>query len=99
MDIIGILVWLSGAGISVVSAFVLERIAGFQNLSPNGKQSIAMTVAVMIAVCAMAAHDSFAANPAALQAYSPYIQIAITGISILIQQITHGSTKELLNNG
>ena len=39
MDILSLLVWLSGAGISAVSAFVLERVSGFGQLSPNGTQT------------------------------------------------------------
>lgn len=89
MDVLAILVWLSGAGISAVSAFVLERLSGFTSLSPNGKQTIATIVAVLIAVGAMAAHDWLAANPEALTAAAPYLQIAIAGMSILIQQTAH----------
>lgn len=89
MDVLGLLVWLSGAGISAVSAFVLERIDGFASLSPNGKQTIALVVAVLIAVCAMWMHDYLSANPSALTAAAPYLQIAITGVSILIQQTAH----------
>ena len=89
MDVMGLLVWLSGAGISAVSAFVLERISGFASLSPNGKQTVALVVAVLIAIGAMAAHDWLSANPSALTAAAPYLQIAITGVSILIQQTAH----------
>lgn len=99
MDIMGLLVWLSGAGISAVSAFVLERINGFSSLSPNGKQTIAMVVAVLIAVASMWAHDWLSANPSALTAATPYFQIAITGVSILIQQIAHGMQRQGGNNG
>lgn len=99
MDVMGLLVWLSGAGISAVSAFVLERISGFQTLSANGKQTIAMVVAILVAVVSMAAHDWLSANPSALTAYSPYLQIAITGASILIQQIAHGAQRQAVMNG
>lgn len=95
MDVLGFLVWLSGAGISAVSAFVLERIDGFGQLSPNGKQSIATIVAVLIAVCAMWAHDYLSANPSVMTTYQPYLQIAITGVSILVQQIAHGVQRSV----
>ena len=68
MDVLGLLVWLSGAGISAVSAFVLERVSGFGQLSPNGKQTVATIVAVLI---------------------------AITAISILVQQIAHGVQRSV----
>jgi len=99
MDVMGLLVWLSGAGISAVSAFALERMGGFTSLSPNGKQTIATIVAVLIAVGAMAAHDWLAANPEALTVAAPYLQIAIAGASILIQQTAHAvqRSKESLN--
>ena len=89
MDVLGFLVWLSGAGVSAVSAFALERLDGFGQLSPNGKQTVATIVAVLIAVCAMWAHDWLAANPSALTATAPYFQIAVTAVSILIQQTAH----------
>lgn len=89
MDVSAFLVWLSGAGVSAVSAYVLERLDGFGSLSPQGKQTIATLVAVLIAVGAMAAHDWLAANPSTLTATAPYLQIAITAVSILIQQTAH----------
>lgn len=95
MDVLGLLVWLSGAGISAVSAFVLERISGFASLSPNGKQSVATIVAVLIAVCAMWAHDYLSANPSVMATYQPYLQIAITAVSILVQQIAHGVQRSV----
>ena len=93
MDIMALLVWFAGAGISATSSFVLDRIDGFSSLSANGKQTIAMTIAVLVAVAAMAAHNWFSANPDSLTEMSPYIQIAITACSILIQQITHAARK------
>ena len=95
MDILGLLVWLSGAGISAVSAFVLERVSGFGQLSPNGKQTVATIVAVLIAVCAMWAHDYLTENPGVVATYQPYLQIAITAISILVQQIAHGVQRSV----
>ena len=95
MDILGLLVWLSGAGISAVSAFVLERVSGFGQLSPNGKQTVATIVAVLIAACAMWAHDYLSANPDVVATYQPYVQIAITGVSILVQQIAHGVQRSV----
>jgi hypothetical protein len=95
MDILSLLVWLSGAGISAVSAFVLERVSGFATLSPNGKQTVATIVAVLIAACAMWAHDYLSANPDVMDAYRPYLQIAITGASILVQQIAHGVQRSV----
>lgn len=95
MDVLGLLVWLSGAGISAVSAFVLERVAGFAALSPNGKQSVATIVAVLIAVCAMWAHDYLSINPDVMATYQPYLQIAITAVSILVQQIAHGVQRSM----
>jgi hypothetical protein len=95
MDILSVLVWLSGAGISAVSAFVLERVSGFGQLSPNGKQSVATIVAVLIAVCAMWAHDYLTANPGVVATYQPYLQIAITAVSILVQQVAHGVQRSV----
>lgn len=95
MDILELLVWLSGAGISAVSAFVLERISGFGQLSPNGKQTIATIVAVLVAVAAMWAHDWVSANPGAFESAKPYLQIAITAFSILIQQVAHGAQRAM----
>jgi hypothetical protein len=99
MDVLGILVWLSGAGVSAVSAFVLERMAGFQNLSPNGKQTIAMVVAILIGVAAMGAHDWLSANQDKLIEAEPYIQLVIAGASILIQQVSHGIQRSTGSNG
>ena len=98
MDVLGLLVWLSGAGISAVSAFVLERVSGFTTLSPNGKQTVATIVAVLIAVCAMWAHDWLAANPSALTATAPYFQIFVTAVSILIQQTAHAVQRSAGNS-
>lgn len=89
MDVLAILVWLSGAGISAVSAFVLERLGPFASLSPNGKQTVSTIIAVLIAVAALAAHDWLAAHPEALSAAAPLLQIAVAGVSILIQQTAH----------
>lgn len=95
MDVLGLLVWLSGAGVSAVSAFVLERIGGFGQLSPNGKQTVATIVAVLVAVCAMWAHDYLSTNPDVMATYQPYLQIAITAVSILVQQIAHGVQRSM----
>lgn len=99
MDILGVLVWLSGAGIAAVSAFVLERIAGFQNLAPQGKQVIATAVAVLVAVCAMWAHDWLTQNPDVLVSAQPYLQIVVSAASIVIQQVAHGVQRGGGENG
>jgi len=89
MDILQLLVWLSGAGISAVSAFVLERLSGFQQLSSGAKLLIATTVATVIAIIAMWTHDYFISNPMELIAMNPYLQIVIGAGSIVIQQVAH----------
>lgn len=99
MDILNVLVWLSGAGIAAVSAFVLERIAGFQNLAPQGKQVIATAVAVLVAVCAMWAHDWLTQNPDVLVSAQPYLQIVVSAASIVIQQVAHGVQRSAAENG
>ena len=93
MDIITLLTWLAGAGLSATSSFILDRIEGFRALSPNGKQTVAMIVAVLVAVAAMAARDWLSSNPDALTAITPYAQIGITAVSILVQQITHAARR------
>lgn len=95
MDILAVLTWLGGAGLSAVSAFVLERIDGFRNLSPNAKQTIAMTVAVLIAAASLAARDWLSSNPDALRALTPYAQIAFSAACILIQQIAHSAQRSV----
>ena len=99
MDIVSLLTWLAGAGLSAVSSFVLDRIDGFASRSPNGKQTIAMVVAVLIAVAAMAARDWLSVNPAALAEMTPYAQIAIAAVSILVQQFTHAARRSGVTNG
>ena len=99
MDILELLIWLSGAGISAVSAFVLERMNGFAGLSANGKQTIATIVAILIAVFAMWTHDYFSANQSVLTAYQPYLQIAIASVSILVQQVAHGVQRSVSGGG
>lgn len=89
MDVLQLLVWLSGAGISAVSAFVLERLSGFQQLSSGAKLLIATTVATVIAIIAMWTHDYFISNPMELIAMNPYLQIVIGAGSIVIQQVAH----------
>jgi putative flippase GtrA len=99
MDILQLLVWLSGAGISIVSAFVLERLNGFQALSSSAKSLIAVTVAALIAVAAMWIHDYFITNPLELVAMNPYLQIVIAAASIIIQQVAHSIQRGEGRNG
>lgn len=58
MSVIEILTWLAGAGAAAASAFLLERIASFQNLSANGKQMVAFSIAVVIGALAIAPSGS-----------------------------------------
>jgi branched-subunit amino acid ABC-type transport system permease component len=99
MDILQLLVWLSGAGISAVSAFVLERLSGFQQLSSSAKSLIAVTVATLIAIAAMWTHDYFLTNPLELVAMNPYLQIVIAAASIIIQQVAHSIQRGEGRNG
>lgn len=99
MSLIDVLVWLGGAGIAAVSAFLLERLASFQGLSGNGKLVVAVAVAVALGGLATAAKGFFTANPDALSAVEPYAQIVLTGVMLVVQQLTHGATKPAAEGG
>jgi len=99
MNLIDVLVWLGGAGVAAVSAFVLERLGSFQELSGNGKLIVAVSVAVVLGGLATAAKASFTANPDTLVAVEPYAQIVLSGVMIVVQQLVHGGTKQASANG
>jgi uncharacterized membrane protein YeiH len=94
MGVIEILTWLAGAGAAAVSAFVLERISSFQALSPNGKQMVAFSIAVVIGALAIAARDYLVAQPDVIVQIEPYVQMVIAAGAILIQQLAHGAQRK-----
>ena len=93
MSLIEILTWLAGAGTAAVSAFVLERLSGFQNLSANGKQMVAFSVAVAIGALAIMARDALVMQPDVVESIEPYAQMLIAAGAILVQQLTHGAQR------
>lgn len=93
MSVLEILTWLAGAGAAAVSAFVLERIASFQELSPSGKQMVAFSIAVIVGALSIAARDYLIAQPDVVARIEPYAQLLIAAASILIQQIAHGAQR------
>lgn len=99
MSVIELFTWLAGAGVSAVSAFVLERLSGFQQLTPNGKQLVAMSIAVAVGALSIAARDYLIAQPDVTARIEPYAQMLIAAASILVQQVAHGVNKGLDDNG
>lgn len=94
MSVIEVLTWLAGAGAAAASAFLLERIASFQQLSANGKQMVAFSIAVVIGALAIAARDYLVAQPDVVERIEPYVQMIISASSILIQQLAHGAQRK-----
>lgn len=99
MSLIEVLTWLAGGGVAAVSAFILERISSFQNLSPNSKQMVAFSIAVIIGALSIAARDYLVAQPEVTAQIEPYVQMVIAAGAILVQQLAHGAqrSKESLN--
>lgn len=94
MSVIEVLTWLAGAGAAAASAFLLERIASFQNLSANGKQMVAFSIAVVIGALAIAARDYLVAQPEVTAQIEPYVQMVIAAGAILVQQLAHGAQRK-----
>ena len=66
----------------------------------RGAMALEYTLIVsLIAVAAMAARDWLSVNPAALAEMTPYAQIAIAAVSILVQQFTHAARRSGVTNG
>jgi hypothetical protein len=99
MSVIELFTWLAGAGVSAVSAFMLERLSGFHQLSPNAKQLVAMSIAVAVGALSIAARDYLVAQPDVANAIEPYAQMLIAAASIIVQQVAHGLNKGLDDNG
>jgi hypothetical protein len=99
MDLISILTWLAGAGVAAVSSFVLDRLQGFAQLSASGKQLVAVAVAVILGALSMAARDWLSANPTAAQGIEPYAQLIVTGVMLIVQQVTHGARRAAAEAG
>jgi hypothetical protein len=99
MSVIELFTWLAGAGVSAVSAFVLERLSGFHQLTPNAKQLVAMSIAVAIGALSIAARDYLVQQPDVVNAIEPYAQMLIAAGAILVQQIAHGMQKAGSSNG
>lgn len=90
-DILAVLMWLAGPGLAAVSAFILERLQPFDELSSNGKLIVAVTVAGLIGVIATAIAGALSADSELLAAVQPYANVIVPALSLLAQQLTHGN--------
>lgn len=92
-DILAALAWLAGPGLAVVSAFILEQLRPFDELSPNGKLVVAVTVAGILGVSATALANTLAADSALLIQLQPYANVIVPAVALLAQQLAHGRNE------
>jgi hypothetical protein len=90
-DILAVLAWVAGPGLAAISAFVLERLRAFDELSSNGKLVLAITIAGICGVGAVALSNTLAGNSALLAQLQPYMNVLIPLISLAVQQLKHGN--------
>lgn len=91
MDLVSLLIWLSGPGMAIVSAFILERLAAFDGLSSNGKTIVATTVALLLGLAAVAAQQVIVPNSELVAQLNPYVAVVVAMVSLLAQQLAHGA--------
>lgn len=91
-DILAVLAWVAGPGIAAISAFVLDQLAQFEELSSNGKLIVAVTVAGVCGILATAASNALAQDAGALAQWQPYANVIVPALSLLAQQLAHGQS-------
>lgn len=93
MDFASLLIWLAGPGLAVISAFILERLQPFDELSSNGKVVVSITVAGILGLLAVAAQQIILPNAELVAQLNPYVAMLVPLFSLLAQQLAHGATK------
>jgi hypothetical protein len=90
-DILAVLAWVAGPGLAAISAFILERLRPFDELSSSGKLVVAITIAGICGVAAVALSNALAGNSELLAQLQPYANVIVPLLSLAAQQLTHGN--------
>ena len=96
-DLAGLLIFLAGAGASVVASWIVSRLiegsGWFEPLSPEGKLFAVAGLTLVISIGATGLQQFFAANAGIAQAVSPYVTAALFALSFVGTQVAHGLSK------
>lgn len=97
-DLTSLLIFLAGAGASVVASWIVSRLiegsGWFEPLSPEGKLFAVAGLTLVISIGATALQQFFAANAGIAQAVSPYVTAALFALSFVGTQVAHGLSKK-----